>query len=123
MDPIENDDQEMTVANSLVRYLTPLTFRYLTRDYHLFLFLRKMILILRWTCLNSLETSDSRNFLVCNYISKNIHPILRLIIVTSFKTKSTFNPPLNRNTSTETYCRLVEHDVESLLNDRKTQIR
>ncbi len=42
----------------LVRYFTPLTFRFLIRDFHLLLFLRKITLILRWTCLNSLETSD-----------------------------------------------------------------
>lgn len=38
---------------------------------------------------------------------------------TPFKKKSTFIPPRNRNASLDTYCRLVENDVKSLLKKKK----
>lgn len=36
-----------------------------------------------------------------------------------FKNKSTFVPPINRNNSIETYCRLVEQDVDKYLKEKQ----
>lgn len=84
------------------------------------LFLKKMTLILKWIYSKFSKLCSLQEFFGPQLYLQDNPPSTQADTSSSpFKRKSTFNPPLNHNASIETYCRLVEQDVESLLNDKK----